>query len=181
MLARPCTGGVGLVAVAAAALAGCFSDPTEVVVVVDTDAKVGRDFSEVGFCFSSGQEAVADGSQWPVTVGVRQQDSFNPTFSVLVTLTAGGVSCSTLSFMGAGTTQLPFATRKASDVRFVDGEMRVLFLPILKICACVDATGQPITGCPHALDPDCEDLTDPPLGDFDPDNIPHLPTSAKAP
>jgi hypothetical protein len=176
---RPGARGAGLAAVAAATLAGCFADPTEVVVVVDTDAKVGRDFSEVDFCFSPAPQGppqpTADGSQWPVTVGVRPQSQ--TTFSLMVRLSpTPGAPCPPSGSMGPD--QLAFATRSAADVRFVPGEMRVLFLPILSVCACVNAAGMPITGCTHALDPGCQDLSDPPLGDFDPNNIPHLPASS---
>ena len=170
-------GGVLIAALAAVALTGCFADPTEVVVVVDTDAKPFTDFGTIQFMFSSGEQAFGDPSRLPATVGVRPQGP-STEFDVLVNL---GVGANAPPFDPTGRSPLPFAVRKASNVRFVNGEMRVLLLPILRACACVDASGMPTTSCPHALDPDCQDLTDPSLAEFDEDNIPRLPASAKSP
>ncbi len=170
--------GAFVAALATAALAGCFADPTEVVVVVDTDAKPLTDFGMIQFTFSSGEQASGSATTLPATVGVRPQGSTSTEFDVLVTLNVGVNNFVGNPMVGA---PLPFAARKASNVRFVDGEMRVLFLPILRACACVDASGMPSTNCPHALDPDCADLTDPNMSEFDDDNIPRLPPSAKAP
>jgi hypothetical protein len=172
------------VALMTGALTGCFADPTEVVVVVDTDAKVGRDFAEVQLCFSSGEESRADGLSWPVTVGARLEGSFTTMFTVQVRLntTNGSAPCNSRGPMFPMVqTPPPFDTRTAMDVRFVNGEMRALFLPMLKACACIDASGMPITNCSHALDPDCRDLSNPQLAEFDEDNLPHLPASAKSP
>ncbi|HVU50261.1 MAG TPA: hypothetical protein VHL80_06225 [Polyangia bacterium] len=170
------------IALATPALEGCFDDPTEVVVVIDTDAKLGRDYQNVAICFSTGAESDATGTTWPVTVGVRKMGT-TPTFTVLVSLSTtsspGGCN-SNLRPPGTFGTAPAFDTRSAKDVEFVDGEMRSLFLPLFKACACVDANGMPTTNCQHALDPDCQDLSNPKLGDFDEDNLPHLPASAKA-
>jgi hypothetical protein len=173
-----------LAALTATALTGCFADPTEVVVVMDTDAKAPADFTQVQFSFSSGQMifpggimkpspggfASADGSSLPVTVGVIPEGE--SAFDVMVTLTTNASS-----FDDPMNPPLPFATRSASNVRFVTNEMRTLFIPIPKICACVTATGTPSTNCPHALDPECSDLTSPTLTDFDEDNLPRLPAA----
>jgi hypothetical protein len=174
--------GVVLVALAATVLAGCFDDPTEVVVVLDTDAKLGTDYQDVQLCFSSGMEAHADGTKWPATVGVRRMGP-TQTFTVLVkmnTIPSFGTCNSGLRPGGMNSALPPFDTRTAKDVEFVDGQMRSLFLPLLRACACVDAAGMPTTNCVHALDPDCQDLSNPKLSDFDEDNLPHLPASAKS-
>jgi hypothetical protein len=177
-------GVVGL-ALATSALAGCFADPTEVVVVLDTDAKLGRDYNSVQLCFNPGGESDADGTTWPVTVGVRKMDA-TPTFTVLVklnttlnTFAPGGCDSNPMLPGRTQTTANPFIVRTAKDVQFVDGQMRALFLPLRTMCACVDAAGMPITGCANALEPECADLSNPPLSDFDEDNLPHLPASAK--
>ena len=170
--------GAFVVSLATVALAGCFADPTEVVVVVDTDAKPLTDFGTIQFNFSSGGQASGSATTLPATVGVRPEGP-SAEFDVLVTLNVGVNNFVPGNPMVGA--PLPFAARKASNVRFVDGEMRVLFLPILRACACVDASGMPSTNCPHALDPDCADLTDPNLAEFDDDNVPRLPASAKAP
>jgi hypothetical protein len=172
-----------LFALAAPLFEGCFDDPTEVVVVVDTDAKFGLNFSDVQLCFAQFNEVHADGRTWPVTVGVRRSGP-STAFNVIVKLntTFPGLPCGGQRDPNPmNLPPLPFDTRTARDVRFVDGEMRVLYIPILKACACVDASGTPITNCTHALDPDCSDLSNPSLGTFDEDNLPHLPASAKSP
>jgi hypothetical protein len=163
---------------ATAALAGCFADPTEVVVVVDTDAKPLTDFGTIEFNFSSGGQASGSATTLPATVGVRPEGP-SAEFDVLVTLNVGVNNFVPNNPIGQAS--LPFAARKASSVRFVDGEMRVLFIPILRACACVDASGMPSTNCPHALDTDCADLTDPNMAEFDEDNIPRIPPSPKGP
>jgi hypothetical protein len=163
-----------LAALLAAPLGGCFADPTEVVVVVDTDATPFKDFAQIMFSFSDGLVSFADATALPTTLGVMPGPS--PTFDVVVTLNT------TMSFgqmRGPDGTATPtFATRKASEVRFVPNEMRVLFLPIPKLCSCTDASGMVITSCANALEPACRDLRAPPLSAFDEDNIPRL---AKSP
>jgi hypothetical protein len=175
-----------LAALAATAFSGCFADPTEVVVVMDTDAKAPTDFAQIQFTFSTGGVtfpngrtssnmiafASADGSSLPVTIGVIPAGESE--FDVLVTLATNP------SFFGdPANAPLPFETRKVSNVRFVTNEMRTLFIPIPKICACVTAAGAPSTNCPHALDPECSDITSPKLTDFDEDNLPRLAASTK--
>jgi hypothetical protein len=160
--------------VAAVALTGCFADPTEVIVVVDSDAVAGKDFQQVQLLFSSEgglfqEPAFSNGPQLPATVGVTLSGS-STTFDVVVNLDAG-------AFAPMGNGGLPFSTRKASSVTFVTDQMRVLLIPMFKRCACVDAAGMPSTNCPHALDPDCHDLVNPPLSAFDADHLPRLPAS----
>lgn len=176
-----------LAALAATAFSGCFADPTEVVIVMDTDAKAPTDFSQIQFTFfSTGgvifpdgsmrsnqiASASADGSSLPVTVGVIPAGE--SAFDVLVTL-----ATNPSSFGDPANAPLPFETRKVSNVRFVTNEMRTLFIPVPKVCACVTAAGKPSTNCPHALDPECSDITSPTLTDFDEDNLPRLPASTK--
>jgi len=156
----------------AAPLGGCFADPTEIVIVVDTDATPMKDFKQIMFNFSDGFFAFADASALPATLGVRPGNQ-SLTFDVAVTLNT------TMSFnqmnRGLDGSPLPtLATRKASEVRFVPNEMRVLFLPIPKLCSCADASGMPITSCANALEPACVDLRAPPLSELDEDNIPRL-------
>jgi hypothetical protein len=156
--------GILLAVLAAAPLAGCFADPTEVVVVVDTDGRPFQDFGQVNFQLSSpispGQGAFANAAPMPVTLGVTPgQGSTTRTFDVTVTLmnlTNGGF----------------FLRRKVSNVSFVSDQMRALFIPMLSICAC---TG---TSCPHALDDQCRDITAPVLTPFDEGNLPRLPPPA---
>jgi hypothetical protein len=168
--------GVLLAALAASSLAGCIDDPTEVVVVVDTDAQPFKDFAQISFTFDGGQfpSAFANADALPATIGVTPSNG-RTEFNVLVSL-----SVTPNFFMGGPNSPPPFAARKASRIHFVDGEMRVLFLPIFKDCACLDSAGQPITSCAAALEPECHDMVSPALGDFDSDSIPHLPPTASA-
>jgi hypothetical protein len=163
------------------ALGGCFADPTEVVVVVDTDAQPLQDFEQVEFVFSQGIDSPGpswNGNTMPVTLGVRPSHS-GQTFDVLVRLDARNVP-SHFDPNNPSSPQSPlppFAVRKASEVHFVDGEMRTLFLPIRKACACLDASGMPSHVCANALEPECADLRNPPLGELDEDDLPRLPAS----
>jgi hypothetical protein len=161
---------------AATALTGCFADPTEVVVVVDTDAKPGTDFAQIELTVTSGatqgftqtQQAFSFNEQLPVTLGVKRGGP-SETFDVLVTL-----NTTTSVFQPAMTSLPAFATRKAANVAFVKDQLSVLFIPVFRACACVDASGMPITSCPNALQPQCHDLVAPKLGEFDDGNVPHL-------
>jgi len=178
---RRCLAGVA--ALVALALAGCFDDPTQIVVVVDTDAKPGSDFTQVEFLTSTidepggagqGPIAFSNGDAWPVTLAVNPLSAV-PSFTVQVRLVAG----KPMSFDPNG--GIAFSTRTAKDVRFVAGQRSVLFIPMLRSCACVDASGMPITSCARALDPDCKDLSDPPVSELDEDHLPRLPAAARSP
>ena len=163
------TGLLALALLFAASLSGCFDDPTEIVIAVDTDAIPMQDFSQIQFMLSQGQQSFADSSTLPATLGVTRS---GPTteFDVTVTLNTG-------SPFGQGTVT-PFVTRKASHVKFAPDQMKVLFLPLFRACACI-VDSMPSTTCAHALDPECRDITVPVLSDFDEDNIPRLPASAR--
>jgi hypothetical protein len=68
----------------------------------------------------------------------------------------------------AGNMGQPFLQRKVSNIRFVPDQVRALFIPILKACACNG------TNCPHALDDGCRDITAPVLTSFDENNLPRV-------
>jgi hypothetical protein len=161
-----------LAALAALALTGCFSDPTEVVVVVDTDATF-RDFVQMqlsttpGFARGGDMQstqilAYASPTPLPVTLGLTPGAGRTPsTFDVIVDLiTANGA-------VGSG--DIPFLHRRVSNINFVPDQMMTLFIPMLSICS-----SNGTTAFPHALDDDCRDITAPVLTKFDDDNIPHL-------
>jgi hypothetical protein len=143
-------------------LEGC--EPTEIVVVTDTDAIPGQDFVGVQFQLAQGNFAWADTSHFPVTWGLTPQGSVTD-FDVTVTLSH------TLGQFGPDRTDNPFASRKASHVRFVDGAMKVLFIPVFKSCGCVG------TNCPNPVPTECREMMSPVLADFDEGNIPRLPKS----
>ena len=151
--------GLVLTALVIAAFAGCFADPTEVVVVVDTDAVSVVDFQQVnyqlgsGFSPGFGSGAFANPQPMPSTLGVTPSAGAT-TFDVVVTF--------------AGNMGQPFLRRKVSNIRFVPDQIRALFIPMLKACACNG------TNCPHALDDGCRDITAPVLTSFDESNLPRL-------
>jgi hypothetical protein len=60
--------------------------------------------------------------------------------------------------------------RRATAVQFVRGETRVLYLSLLKACACAG------TSCPAT--PPCADLAAPTLTPFDPERLPHVDAGA---
>jgi hypothetical protein len=135
--------------------------PTEVVVVTDTDAIVGQDFDGVQFQLLQGSRADADANRLPATWGLTPEGSATE-FDVTVFLnrTSSGKSDTNA-----------FAKRTATHVRFVDGALKVLFIPVFKSCGCVG------TNCPNPVPKECRDMVAPALPDFDEDNIPHLPKS----
>jgi hypothetical protein len=139
--------------------AGCFADPTEVVIVVDSDAVAFVDFQQInyqlgsGFSSGFGSGAFANPQPMPSTLGVTPSAGAT-TFEVVVVL--------------ADNRGQPFLQRKVSNIRFVPDQIRALFIPILKACACNG------TNCPHALDDGCRDITAPVLTSFDESNLPRL-------
>jgi hypothetical protein len=160
-----------LAALAALGLMGCFSDPTEVVVVVDTDA-TSRDFVQMQFTTTPGFArpdmlqmpflAFANATPLPVTLGLTPAEDRTPsTFDVIVEfITANGAS---------GVGDIPFLHRKVSNINFVPDQIVTLFIPMLSFCS-----SNGTTSFPHALDDECRDITAPVLTKFDEDNIPHL-------
>jgi hypothetical protein len=155
--------GVLLATLVVAPLAGCFSDPTEVVVVVDTDATP-RDFQQITFTIGTSmqQVAFANPTPMPVTLGLTPNPGSPTTFELVVTF----------NNMDSHTGGSFFLRRAVSNIHFVSDEMRTLFIPMLSVCTCNG------TNCPHALDDECRDITAPVLTAFDENNLPHL---SKAP
>ena len=122
-------------------LVGC--DPTEVVVVVDTDEPLSSELDVINFQiggpdFAPSFTATAPASRLPATLGVTTQ-GHDQAFNVFVTL-------------NQGLSNVPVLTRNALDVPFSTNEELVLFLPLLKACACEG------TNCANATDPNCLDL-----------------------
>ena len=148
--------GLVLAALAAPMLAGCFPDPTEVVVVVDTDAKPFVDFQQISYQIGPNVGgAFANPDLMPSTLGVTPSQGAT-TFEVVVILAS--------NVRGA-----EFMRRKVSNIRFVRDQMRALFIPMLSVCSCNGTTN-----CPHALDAGCRDITAPVLTSFDESNLPRL-------
>jgi hypothetical protein len=153
---------VGLVAAGLVASAGgCgTSDPTEIVVVVESDIAVPDAVDTI-----SVQYAVGDGlplaNQFPqgyeaCISGLPLAFAFHPSPGVDVF----GVSVELLKEeppVGA----LLVAVRSLTGVRFVPGRQLMYSLSISGTCACQG------TQCPNAQLPECGDVADPELGPYD--------------
>jgi hypothetical protein len=146
----------------AALLAGC--DPTEVVVVVDTDVQPSSsdeiDLAVTAQDFGGFPTSTASPFELPITLGVTTKGQ-ESTFQVTVTL-----------IRDAQTDRETVDTRIAFDVPFTKDERRALFVPLYNKCV---GTG---TAQPNALDPDCLDLVSPTTTSFDEDNLPRIPRTA---
>jgi hypothetical protein len=150
-------GALVLAMLALASVEACT--PTEVVVVTDTDATVGQDFDGVQFQLAQGSRADADPNHLPATWGLTPAGSATE-FDITIFLNR-------TSFGDAESNA--FAKRTATHVHFVEGELKVLFIPVLKSCGCVG------TNCPNPVPKECSNMVAPALPDFDEHNIPHLP------
>jgi len=144
-------------------LIGC--EPTEVVLVVDTDEPPISTFDVINFQISAADfsppfQSSAGLDRLPVTLGVTTGRAM--AFDVSVTMLRGV----------GGMTAMTHNTRNALNVPFTNDDERVLFIPLFQKCAC---TG---TNCLNPSDPDCLDLTAPKTGSFDEDNLPRIPKVA---
>jgi hypothetical protein len=154
-------------ALALMAVGGCMDDPTEVVVIVDTDLTLGTDFDMIQFRLS-GQFGVGPGSfpvgtsrTLPATMGFVPAEGGRQVFDVTVSANKENFNLESTELV----------RRRVSNVPFVSGQMRALFVTLLRQCLCDG------TACP--VDAPCRDVTQPVLTEFDEDNLPRL--TAKAP
>jgi hypothetical protein len=156
-------GCVGLAGLALLLLGGCLQDPTEIVVVADTDMTIFVDFDAIQFELpdqfgGGGIFPVGSTTVLPATMGFLPQENGRQKFDVIVRAVRND------TFQG----RIPVVTRRVSNIPFVSGEIRAVFMKILDYCRCQGTT------CAHALEPECIDITKPELLAFDEDNIPHL-------
>jgi hypothetical protein len=158
---RRVTGG-GL-ALALLMLGGC-RQPTEVVVVADTDLEQFVEFDYIEFQltnqFGPGSFSVGRSTTLPATIGMVPADNGRPSFDVIVTVNKNSFD----------QRPLPLITRRVSNIPFASHELRSVFVPLLRDCMCNG------TSCPNALEPACADIDKPVLTDFDEDDIPRLQT-----
>jgi hypothetical protein len=154
-------GCVALAALAVLLLGGC-REPTEIVVVADTDMLINFDFDTINFefpdQFGGGVFPIGTSTTLPATMGFLPQENGRPQFDVILRAVKGG------GFQPP----VPVVTRRVSNIPFVSGEIRAVFVKLLQYCRCEGTT------CAHALEPDCKDITKPELLSFDEDNIPHI-------
>jgi hypothetical protein len=152
---------LGVLALAGAALlGGCLHDPTEIVVVVDTDLKLGIEFDTIQFMLFGNAPAgipIAQSTTLPATLGVVPQASGAQQFDVMAVASQG--------FDTSGMSK-PVVQRRVSNIRFVPNEIRSVFIPLLRQCMCQG------TNCD--TNPPCNDIVTPTLAAFDENNIPHL-------
>jgi hypothetical protein len=152
-------------AVLAGMLAGCHDPVTEVVVVMQSDLAIPTDADRIIVSFNSGI--------FPPMIGGfdttnREGNLFGRSFPLSLGFTSGG-GTSTFSI----TVQLLHGTNQAgapniavgrtvTDIRFVDQEMMMFMLPLLRVCACEG------TSCPNVDNPDCQSFQTPVLEPLDP-------------
>jgi len=152
---------LGVLAVALAGtglLGGCLHDPTEIVVVVDTDLKIGSDFEIIQFQIFGRQSVpnfVPESTTLPATLGLVPQASGPSQFDVM----AVAVKLDTIG-------RTPVVQRRVSNIQFVPNEMRAVFIPLLRQCMCLRPNCD--------TNPPCNDIVTPTLTAFDQDHIPHL-------
>jgi hypothetical protein len=157
---------------------GCHR-PTEIVVVVDTDLTLGTDFDLIQFGFSNTafQSEAATATQLPATLGVVPPNANTPaprfpgqdgTLALTVSAAHAGGGGAPVSMHGVPIQNAAVVTRGVSGLRFVNGEERMLFVPLYRRCMCQG------TMCPNLTDADCKDITMPVLSDFDQDHLPRI-------
>jgi hypothetical protein len=165
---------------------GCH-EPTEIIVVVDTDLTLGKDFDQIDFSLGGGfQGQVASATRLPATLGVVPPDT-NGQVIQPPEPSRGGGDDSGLSIMVQATTfandmptivngvpilPAPIALRGASGLQFVDGKELVLFLPLYRRCMCAQNV------CPNLTETDCKDIISPVLPEFDEDHVPRIPAAS---
>jgi hypothetical protein len=142
----------------AALLGGCLHDPTEVVVVVDSDLQPGE-FDTIQFViFARSQfNQVAEATQLPATLGIVPSEFGAQQFDVAAVARRG--------FDAFGNPN-NLVQRRVSNIRFVPDEMRAVFITLLRQCMC--------NGTNCDIDPPCNDIEAPTLIEFDAGNLPHL-------
>lgn len=149
-----------------ALLGGC-REPTEVVVVVDTDLTQFVDFDVIRFSlasgFGGGLNEVGTSTVLPATLGLVPLEDGRQVFGIMLAASKSD---------GFNGRPPPVVSRRVSNIAFVSGEMRTLFVSLLKHCVCEG------TSCPNALDDECRDVTSPTLTAFDEDDLPRLQVEA---
>jgi hypothetical protein len=154
------SGARGALALALAALlGGCLHDPTEIVVVVDSDLQPGE-FDAIQFVlFGRGQIGgqIAESNAVPATLGIVPSEFGVQQFDI--------AAVARNSYDGLGNPNI-VVQRRVSHIRFVPHEMRAVFISLLRQCMCRG------TNCD--INPPCNDVDPPTLLEFDADHLPHL-------
>jgi hypothetical protein len=178
MIERRSAGIVGAVGVTLLALTGCHQPVTEVVVVVDTDLSLPAEADTLeldvttqsldhAYVYGAGHAATTAGASalptFPATLGLVPADALDASFSVTASLAIAPA---------AGAARQVVVTRKVSDVRFVSGERRMLFISLLRECACASGSCSGV-----ATSSACLNVTNPILLPFDPAHLPQLPST----
>jgi hypothetical protein len=154
-------GALGVLALACGFLLGACREPTEIVVVVDSDLQPGVDFDLIRFVmFNNGsfRSELASATTLPATLGVVPPEfGRQPQFNMTVEVTKG---------VDVNFNPKTIVSRGISDVRFVPDKQRAVLVEIWRECLCNG------TNCPGG--PKCSDIIAPVLLDFDEDAIPRL-------
>jgi hypothetical protein len=167
----------GAAGIALLGFAGCHGPVTEVVVVVDTDLSLPAEADTLelhvatqsldrAYVYGAASAAATTGASaqplpaFPATLGLLPASPLDAPFSVTASLAFAPA---------AGSPRRLVVSRTASGVRFVSGERRVLFVSLLRACACAGGSCPDVAGPPA-----CADVTNPSLPAFDPAHLPRV-------
>ena len=163
-----------IVAVVAAApslaAVGCHDQPTQVVLVVDSDLLVPADVTSFSVTVAPGPfEPPPDSfltsapiGAFPISVGIVSQGQ-TPSFSFVARLLDEHDPTKALIVL----------SKTVTDVRFVPEQTLMLLLDLPRSCACQG------TSCPLPGDPVCDKITRPALVPFDPALAPATETAPR--
>jgi hypothetical protein len=152
----------GLV-VAVLPIAAACNELTEVVLVIESDLMPFTEVNAFDATIAPGPVApvpvnglfVSGVTSFPLSIGFVSHGE-TKSFSLVARLLVGT----------PGAPQRLVVSRTVSDVRFVEGEVRMFVLTMPRACACQG------TACPLPGDPACDKLTNPTLEPFDPARAP---------
>ena len=161
---------VAAVVAASSVAAGCHDQPTQVVLVVNSDLIPPTEVNTLSVSVAPGPfepppELFISGGQvvtFPVSLGIVSQGEA-PSFSLVVRL---------LNNDQAGRS-LIVVSKTVTDVRFVAEQTQMLLLDLPRTCACQG------TSCPLPGNPVCDRTTNPTLVEFDPALAPPTDTAPR--
>jgi hypothetical protein len=150
---------VAAVVAASFLAAGCNDQPTQVVLVVNSDLVSPSEVNTVSMSFAPGPfEPPSDVfiageliGAFPISLGIVSQGE-TPSFSLVVRLLNNTQNGETLIVV----------SKTVTDVRFVAEQTQMLLLELSRTCACEG------TSCPLPGNPSCDKITNPTLVPFDP-------------
>jgi hypothetical protein len=161
---------VAAVVAASSLAAGCHDQPTQVVLVVDSDLVAPSEVNTFSVSVAPGPfepppEVFIAGAQigaFPISLGIVSQGG-TPSFSLVVRLLDNDQNGQPLIVV----------SKTVTDVRFVAEQTQMLLLDLPRSCACEG------TSCPLPGNPVCDKATNPALVPFDPARAPSIDTAPR--